>query len=77
MLCVDLEYLLVSLYVLVDEWWQETHPLTPKKAARQPWQSPAEWWVFEVDPRCLCAAVEGGDEFIIAGGVELCHGSLG
>jgi hypothetical protein len=40
-------------------------------------QSPAEWLGFEVDPRCLSAAVEGGDEVIIAGGVELCHGSLG
>jgi hypothetical protein len=25
---MDLEYLLVTLYVLVDEWWQETHPPT-------------------------------------------------
>ena len=33
---MDLEYLLVSLYVLVDEWWQETHPPTPKKAGRPP-----------------------------------------
>jgi hypothetical protein len=33
---VDLEHLLVSLYVLVDEWWQETHPPTPKKAGRPP-----------------------------------------
>jgi hypothetical protein len=32
-LCVDLEHLLVSLYVLVDEWWQETHPI-----ARQDYQ---------------------------------------
>jgi hypothetical protein len=45
---VDLEYLLVSLYVLVDEWWQEAHPPKPKKAGRPPWQSPAEWWALRL-----------------------------
>jgi hypothetical protein len=39
---VGLEYLLVSLYVLVDEWWQETHPPTPKKAGRPPSLSASE-----------------------------------
>ncbi len=39
---MDLEYLLVSLYVLVDEWWQETHPPTPKKAGRPPSLSASE-----------------------------------
>jgi hypothetical protein len=39
---VDLEHLLVSLYVLVDEWWQETHPPTPKKAGRPPSLSASE-----------------------------------
>jgi len=33
---VDLETLLVSLYVLVDEWWQETHPPAPRKPGRPP-----------------------------------------
>src|SRR5918998_4480076 len=41
-LCVDLEYLLVSLYVLVDEWWQETHPPTPKKAGAHRRSRPAK-----------------------------------
>jgi len=41
-LCVELEYLLVSLYVLVDEWWQETHPPTSKKAGRPPSLSASE-----------------------------------
>lgn len=39
---MDLEHLLVSLYVLVDEWWQETHPPTPKKAGRPPSLSASE-----------------------------------
>jgi hypothetical protein len=39
---MDLEYLLVTLYVLVDEWWQETHPPTPKKAGRPPSLSASE-----------------------------------
>ena len=39
---MDLEYLLVSLSVLVDEWWQETHPPTPKKAGRPPSLSASE-----------------------------------
>src|SRR5829696_8234307 len=41
-LCVDLEYLLVFLYVLVDEWCQETHPPTPKQAGRPPSLSASE-----------------------------------
>jgi hypothetical protein len=39
---VELEYLLASLYVLVDEWWQETHPPTSKKAGRPPSLSASE-----------------------------------
>ena len=39
---MDLEYLFVSLYVPVDEWWQETHPPTPKKAGRPPSLSASE-----------------------------------
>jgi hypothetical protein len=39
---VELEYLLISLYVLVDEWWQETHPPTPKKVGRPPSLSASE-----------------------------------
>jgi hypothetical protein len=31
---MDLETLLVSLYVLVDEWWQQAHPPEPKKPGR-------------------------------------------
>lgn len=39
---MDLEYLLVSLYVLVDEWWQQTHPPAPRKAGRPPSLSASE-----------------------------------
>ena len=33
---MDLETLLISLYVLVDEWWQETHPPALRKPGRPP-----------------------------------------
>ena len=33
---MDLELLLVSIYVLVDEWWREKHPPTPRKPGRPP-----------------------------------------
>jgi hypothetical protein len=39
---VDLETLLVSLYYLVDEWWQRTHALAPRKPGRPPLLSPSE-----------------------------------
>jgi hypothetical protein len=31
---VDLETLLVSLYILVDDWWQLTHPSAPRRPGR-------------------------------------------
>ena len=31
---MDLESLLVSLYVIVDEWWQRTHLPVPRKSGR-------------------------------------------
>ena len=31
---MDLEALLVSLYVLVDDWWQRAHPPAPRKPGR-------------------------------------------
>ena len=37
-----MECLLVSLYVLVDEWWQGTHPPVPRKAGRPPTLSESE-----------------------------------
>ncbi len=39
---VDLESLLVSLYVLVDEWWQRTHCSTPRRPGRPPSLSASE-----------------------------------
>jgi hypothetical protein len=39
---VDLETLLVSLYFLVDEWWQRTHPPAPRKPGCPPLLSPSE-----------------------------------
>jgi hypothetical protein len=39
---VDLETLLVSLYVLVDDWWQDNHLETPRKPGRPPRLSPSE-----------------------------------
>ena len=39
---VDLEHLLVSLYVLADDWWHETHPPAPRKAGRPPSLSASE-----------------------------------
>jgi DDE family transposase len=39
---VDLESLLVSLYVLVDDWWQRTHPPAPRKPGRPPSLSASE-----------------------------------
>src|SRR5918998_2282321 len=31
---VDLETMLVSLYVLVDDWWERAHPPSPRKPGR-------------------------------------------
>jgi hypothetical protein len=39
---VDLEHLLVSLYVLADDWWHDTHPPAPRKAGRPPSLSASE-----------------------------------
>ena len=39
---VDLEYLLVSLFVLEDDWWQETYLPAPRKAGRPPSLSAGE-----------------------------------
>lgn len=39
---MDLETLLVSLYVLVDDWWQRTHPPAPRKPGRPPSLSASE-----------------------------------
>ncbi len=39
---MDLETLLVSLYVLVDDWWQQTHPPAPRRPGRPPSLSPSE-----------------------------------
>jgi hypothetical protein len=39
---VDLESLLVSLYVLVDEWWVETHSPYPRRRDRPPTLSDSE-----------------------------------
>jgi hypothetical protein len=39
---VDLESLLVSLYVLVDDWWQEEHPAAPRRLGRPPSFSSSE-----------------------------------
>jgi hypothetical protein len=33
---VDLETMLVSLYVLVDDWWEQAHPPSPRKPGRPP-----------------------------------------
>ena len=40
--CVELETLLVSLYVLVDDWWQRTHPTTLRRPGRPPLLSESE-----------------------------------
>jgi hypothetical protein len=45
---VDLETMLVSLYVLVDDWWERTHPPSPCKPGRPPSLS---------DPEILALAV--------------------
>lgn len=34
--------MLVSLYVLVDDWWKRTHPLSPRKPGRPPSLSESE-----------------------------------
>ena len=39
---MDLESLLVSLYVLVDDWWREEHPPGPRRPGRPPSLSPSE-----------------------------------
>ncbi len=39
---MNLECLLVSLYVLVDDWWQEEHPPTPRRPGRPPALSQSE-----------------------------------
>jgi hypothetical protein len=39
---MDLETLLVSLFVLVDDWWQRTHTPAPRKPGRPPSLSPSE-----------------------------------
>lgn len=39
---MDLETLLVSLYVLVDDWWHQAHPPAPRKAGRPPVLSESE-----------------------------------
>jgi hypothetical protein len=39
---VDLETLLVSLYVLVDDWWQQNYSPAPRKPGRPPSLSPSE-----------------------------------
>jgi hypothetical protein len=33
---MDLDSFLVSLYVLVDDWWQEHHPPAPRKKSGRP-----------------------------------------
>jgi hypothetical protein len=33
---MDLDSFLVSLYVLVDDWWQERHPSTTRKKPGRP-----------------------------------------
>ena len=33
---MDLDSFLVSLYVLVDDWWQEHHPYSPRKKPGRP-----------------------------------------
>jgi hypothetical protein len=39
---MDLETLLTSLYVLVDEWWERAHPPAPRKPGRPPMLSESE-----------------------------------
>ena len=39
---VELETLLVSLYILVDDWWQRTHRTAPRKPGRPPLLSESE-----------------------------------
>jgi Transposase DDE domain len=39
---VDLETMLVSLYVLVDDWWERAHPPSPRKPGRPPSLSASE-----------------------------------
>ncbi len=39
---MELETLLVSLYVLVDDWWQRTRPTAPRRPGRPPLLSPSE-----------------------------------
>lgn len=39
---MNLETLLVSLYILVDDWWQRTHPSVPGRPGRPPSMSPSE-----------------------------------
>jgi hypothetical protein len=40
-------------------------------------QCPVEWWTLRVDPRCLLAAVDRGEETSIAGGFEEGHRPFG
>ena len=39
---MDLETLLVSLYVFVDDWWKRAHPPSPRKPGRPPSLSASE-----------------------------------
>jgi Transposase DDE domain len=39
---MDLETMLVSLYVLVDDWWERAHPPSPRKPGRPPSLSASE-----------------------------------
>src|SRR5215217_1139911 len=39
---MDLESFLVSLFVMVDDWWQRAHPPAPRKPGRPPSLSPSE-----------------------------------
>ncbi len=38
---MDLEFLLVSLFVLVDDWWRESHRDAPRKPGRPPPLAPS------------------------------------
>jgi hypothetical protein len=39
---MDLDMFLSTLYVLVDEWWKDSHPLNPRKPGRPPRLSDVE-----------------------------------
>ena len=47
---MDLEIMLVSLYVFVDDWWERAHPPSPRKPGRLSSETPVSSRCFPCRP---------------------------